>query len=48
MKHSEIMWWSHQANESNRLRKALIVGDDLDTVVLPNADARIIRSEVNA
>ena len=47
-KHSDILWWSHQANESSRLRKALIVGDDLDTVVLPDADARISRSEVNA
>ena len=47
-KHSDILWWPHQANESSRLRKGLIVGDDLDTVVLPDADARISRSEVNA
>ena len=33
-KHSEIMWWSHQTNESSRLRKTLWRLAELQCVVI--------------
>jgi len=33
-KHSEIMWWSHQTNESSRLRKTLWNLAELQCVVI--------------